>query len=151
MRSAVRGGLGYDAIERIDYKDDPNNKFGLGSNQGNPNRLKLVFAAGLTTNADRIELFVNSRETEQPSGRDDLFYTSETVRQVTFSGTSSRQVNGEYCHFISYRRVAPDRVDAVVVTAVYADPLQLERFFVQVGGRSPIIIFSHGLRMTRKA
>ena len=51
MRSAVRGGLGYDAIERVDYKEDPNNAFGLGSNTGNPNRLKLVFAPGFTPNA----------------------------------------------------------------------------------------------------
>ena len=48
--------------ERVDYKDDPNNRFGLGSNAGNPNRLKLVFAPGLTTNADRIEIFCNARE-----------------------------------------------------------------------------------------
>ena len=70
LRSAVRGGLGYDAVERVDYKDDPNNRFGLGSNAGNPNRLKLVFAPGLTTNADRIELFINARQTELPEGRD---------------------------------------------------------------------------------
>ena len=56
LRSAIRGGLGYDAIDRVDYKEDPGNKFGLGSNAGNPNRLKLVFAPGLTTNADRIEV-----------------------------------------------------------------------------------------------
>lgn len=84
LRAAIRGGLGYDAIERIEYKDDPMipNPFGV-----NPNRLKLVFASGLTTNAERIELFVNSREAEQPSS--DLFLTSEYVRQVTFSATST--------------------------------------------------------------
>ena len=144
LRSAIRGGLGYDAIERIEYKDDPMipNPFGI-----NPNRLKLVFAPGLTTNAQRIELFVNARETEAPS--ETLFYTSETLKQTTFSGTSSRQVNGEYCHFTSFRRVSPTAVDAVIVTAIYADPLQLERFFVKVGGSRPLIIFSHGLRMTK--
>ena len=118
------------------------NPFGI-----NPNRLKLVFAPGLTTNAQRIELFVNARETEAPS--ETLFYTSETLKQTTFSGTSSRQVNGEYCHFTSFRRVSPTAVDAVIVTAIYADPLQLERFFVKVGGSRPLIIFSHGLRMTK--
>ena len=116
----------------------------------NPNRLKLVFAPGLTTNANRIEIFVNARETERPAGRDDLFYTSETIRQVTFSGTTSRQVNGEYCHFHSYRRVSPTQVDSVIVTAVYADPLQLERFFVRTGDRRPLIVFSHGVRMIKK-
>ena len=147
LRSATRGGLGYDAVERVDYKEDPNNAFGLGSNAGNPNRLKLVFAAGLTTNAERIELFLNSRESQQPSA--DLFYLSESVRQVTFSAGQRRQVVGEYCHFWSFRRVSDTQVDAVVVTAVYADPLQLERLFIKVGGSRPLVVFSHGLSLTK--
>lgn len=152
LRSAIRGGLGYDAIEDVYYKQDPpgGGKFGgLGSIAGNPNRLTLTFAPGLTKNADRIELFVNSRESEQP--RDDLFYTSEALRQVTFSGTSARQANGEYAHFISYRRISPSEVDVVVVTAVYADPLGAERLFVKAGGSKPIIVFSHQLKMSRSA
>ena len=149
-RSAVRGGLGYDAVERVDYKDDPNNPFGLGSNTGNPNRLKLVFAPGLTTNAERIELFVNERASERPDGRADLFYTSEAFRQVTFSAGQTRQVSGEYAHFISYRRLSDDRVDAVLVTAAYADPLQLERLFVTLGPSKPLIVFSHQLRLERQ-
>ena len=148
-RSATRGGLGYDAIERIDYKEDPNNSFGLGSNSGNPNRLKLVFAPGLTVNAERVELFLNSRQTEEPSP--ELFYLSESVRQVTFSAGQRRQVIGEYAHFWSFRRVSEMRVDAVVVTAVYADPLQLERLFVKVGGSRPLVVFSHGLSMSRES
>jgi len=148
-RSAIRGGLGYDAIERVDYKEDPTNPFGLGSNTGNPNRIKLVFSPGLTINADRIELFLNARETETPSGRDDLFYTSESVRQVTFSRTKQRQVNGEYCHFISHRRISPRQVDMVMVTAAYCDPVQLERFWTKVGGNRPIVLFSHVLRLTK--
>jgi len=147
-RSATRGGLGYDAIERVDYKEDPNNSFGLGSNTGNPNRLKLVFAPGLTINAERIELFLNSRETEQPSP--ELFYLSESIRQVTFSAGQRRQVVGEYCHFWSFRRLSETRVDAVVVTAVYADPLQLERLFVKVGGSRPLVVFSHGISLSRE-
>lgn len=148
LNSAIRGGLGYDAIDRIDYLEDAGSSMGFGAGKGNPNRLKLVFAPGLTTNANRIELFVNARETERPS--EDLFYTSETFRQVTFSGTTSRQVNGEYAHFHSYRRVSPTQVDAVIVTAVYADPLQLEKFFVKVGGSRPLVVFSHGLRLTKR-
>jgi len=149
FRSAVKGGLGYDAIERVDYKVDPNNPFGLGSNTGNPNRLKLVFAPGLTPNAERIELFINARETEQPEGRDDLFYMSESMRQVTFSAGQSRQINYEYAHFFSFRRLSDTRVQGVIITAAYADPLQLERFFVKVGGNRPLIVFSHGLTLTK--
>lgn len=151
LRSAVRGGLGYDAIERIDYKEDPNNPFGLGSNTGNVNRLKLVFAPGLTKNAERIELFVNARETEQPENRPDLFYLSESIRQVTFSNGQQRQVNGEYAHFQSFRKVSDALVESVIVTAVYADPLQLERLFIKAGPSRPLIVFSHNLRLEREA
>ena len=112
-----------------------------------PNRIKLVFAPGFTPNAERIELFLNARETETPSP--ELFYLSESVRQVTFSAGQTRQVSGEYSHFWSFRRVSDARVDAVVLTAVYADPLQLERFFVKVGPSRPLIVFSHGISLSR--
>ena len=95
------------------------NPFGI-----NPNRLKLVFASGLTTNAERIELFANSRETEAPS--DDLFLMSEYLRQVTFSASLTgvpRQVSGEYCHFYTFKRTSETSVSANILTAVYADPL----------------------------
>ena len=59
------------------------------------------------------------------------------------------QVNGEYAHWQSFRRVSDTQVDSVVVTAVYADPLQLERFFTKVGGSKPLIVFSHNLRLQR--
>ena len=146
MNSAIRGGLGYDAIDYIDYKTDRGNPGLLGSNAGNPNRLKLVFAPGLTKNADRIEIFVNARETEAP--REDLFYTTEALKQVTFS--PQRSINGEYGHFISYRRVSPTQVDVVMITASYSEPLQLERFFQRVGGNQPLILFSHAQRMRKK-
>ena len=103
------------------------------------------------TNAERIELFFNERESEQPPDRPDLFYTSEALKQVTFSAGQTRQVNGEYAHFISYRRVEEAAVDAVIVTACYADPLQLEKFFVKAGPSRPIIVFSHQLRLRKAA
>ena len=127
------------------WQEDPNNSFGLGSNTGNPNRIKLVFAPGLTQNAERIELFLNTRESEAPSP--DLFYTAEEMRQVTFSRSGS--VNGEYAHFASYRRLPSGNVDMTVLTAVYSDPLQLERFVVKVGPNRPLILFSHQLALSR--
>ena len=103
LRAAMRGGLGYDAVERVDYKIAPSNPIaGLGFETGpnNPNRIRLVFAPGLTKNADRIELFINARQTEAPSA--DLFYVAEEMRQITYS--ARRSINGEYAHFVSYRR-----------------------------------------------
>ena len=58
---------------------------------------------------------------------------------------------GEYAHFWSFRRVSETRVEAVFVTAVYADPLQLERLFVKVGGSGPLVVFSHGLSLSRES
>ena len=43
------------------------------------------------------------------------------------------------------------QVEAVFVTAVYADPLQLERLFVKVGGSRPLVVFSHGLSLSRES
>ena len=146
LRSAIRGGLGYDAIERVDYKADPMipNPFGV-----NPNRLSLVFARGLTLNAERVELFVNSRETETVG--EDIFITSEYLRQVTFSASKTsvaRQVSGEYSHFMTFKRLSDSSVSANILTAVYAEPLQQERFFIKAPTR-PLLIYSHVLRMER--
>ena len=88
---------------------------------------------------------VPSAEAEAPSP--DLFYTAEEMRQVTFSRSGS--VNGEYAHFASYRRLPSGNVDMTVLTAVYSDPLQLERFVVKVGPNRPLILFSHQLSLTR--
>lgn len=148
LRAAIRGGLGYDAIEQIEVVPDAMipNPFGV-----NPNRLKLVFARGLTNNAERIELFTNSREAEQPTP--DLFVSSEALRQITVSASTkagvARQVSGEYAHFFTYRRISENEVRGNILTAAYADALTLERFFVKVGGSRPLIIFSHGLRLER--
>jgi hypothetical protein len=40
-------------------------------------------------------------------------------------------------------------VNAICVTACYADPLQLERFFIQVGPNRPLIVFSHGISLLK--
>ena len=80
LAAAIDGGLGYAAIERVEYKPDAMipNPFGV-----NPNRLSVVFRPDRTRNAARIELFANAREADSPS--DSLFVTSEYLRQVTFS------------------------------------------------------------------
>lgn len=150
LRAAIRGGLGYDAVESVETKADPMmpNPFGV-----NPNRLSLRFASGLTNNAERIELFTTSRETEQPTSDESLFFVSEGVRQVTFSASTkagvARQVSGEYCHFWTFRRRSADEIVGNILTVAYADALQLERFFVKVGPSRPLIVFSHRLQLVR--
>ena len=46
------------------------------------------------------------------------------------------------------RRHGAVSVQANLLTAVYADPLQLERFFVKVPSL-PLIIFAHRLKLER--
>lgn len=143
LRSAIAGGLGYQAVERVEYMTDS----GFGAN---PNRLSLVFIPGRTLNAERIELFANAREWESPVP--DLFLESEYVRQVTFSSSRTsvpRQVSGEYAHFFTFRRVADEKIEGNVLTSAYTEPLQQERLFMKAATR-PIIVFSHRLTLERE-
>lgn len=92
------------------------NPFGV-----NPNRMAIIFASGLTLNAERIELFVNSRETQEVSSN--LFLMSESVRQVTFSASRTsvaRQVSGEYAHYFTFKRLADGSVTGNILTAACA-------------------------------
>jgi len=146
LGSAIAGGLGYGAVERVEYKLEPMlpNPFGI-----NPNRLSIVFVPGRTLNAERIELFANAREWEAPAP--DLFVSSEYLRQVTFSSSKTgvpRQVSGEYAHYFTFRRVADGQVEASVLTAAYTEPLQQERLFIKAPTR-PILIYSHRLTLER--
>ena len=59
------------------------------------------------------------------------------------------QVRGIKRMYASYRRLPSGDVDMTVLTAVYSDPLQLERFVVKVGPNRPLILFSHQLALTR--
>lgn len=74
-KAAIDGSLGYNAVQSVLYSPKDLTK--------GPNRVSLVFAQGKTPNAERIELFANSRESESP--RDDLFICSEYLRQVRAS------------------------------------------------------------------
>lgn len=60
----------------------------------------------------------------------------------------ARQVSGEYCHFTTYKRLSDTEVAANILTAVYTEPVQLERFFIKAPTR-PILIYSHLLRLQR--
>ena len=71
---------------------------------------------------------------------------------MTFSASKTsvaRQVSGEYCHFFSFRRASPDLVLCNILTAVYTEPLQQERFFVKAPTR-PILVYAHQMRLDRK-
>lgn len=149
LKTSVDSHLGYPAIQEVLYNP-----------KVNPNRLSLVFYGYKTTNAERIELFCNGRESElvkpqiQLEGDDNnsqtkgsIFVCSEYIRQVTFSGGSQvgipRQVGTNYAHFWTWKEIPGSDNKAMsgnLLTACYLDP-QDAMFFDEPS--KPVAVFSH--------
>ena len=148
LTTSINDHLGYPAVEDIIYNP-----------KANPNRLSLVFYGYKTTNAERIELFCNGRESELIKsengleGRGDIFVCSEYVRQVTFSGGSQvgipRQVGTNYAHFWTWKEIpgsGNDMITGNLLTACYLDP-QDSMFFEEPS--KPVAVFSHVIKAER--
>jgi hypothetical protein len=162
LSTSINGHLGYPAVQEVLY-----------SPKVNPNRLSIVFYEYKTTNAERIELFCNGRESELIR-RDDIqsniFVCSEYIRQVTF-GTGSdvgvpRQVGTNYAHFWTWKQPFGSGQDGPsssisgskdnnnsntimtgnLLTAAYLDP-QDSLFFEEPS--KPVAIYSHVISATR--
>ena len=152
LTTSINDHLGYPAIQEVLYNP-----------KSNPNRLSVVFYGYKTTNAERIELFCNGRESElvkpQPQSEDnidsmqkkgDIFVCSEYIRQVTFSGGSQvgipRQVGTNYAHFWTWKEV-PQSGNKIMtgnlLTACYLDP-QDAMFFEEPS--KPVAVFSHVIK-----
>lgn len=141
LTSQIRGFLGYDAVREILYNP-----------KSNPNRLSIDFVEYQTKNAERIELFVNARESESVP-ETGVFVCSEYLRQVTF-GTGSevgipRQVVGNYAHFWTWRPAEEDgrTLKGNLLTAAYLDP-QDAMFFDEPS--KPVAVYSHMLKATKE-
>lgn len=99
LTTSINDHLGYSAVQEVLYNP-----------KANPNRLSTVFVEYKTTNAERIELFCNGRESELVQTNDNnnnVFVCSEYIRQVTFSGGQQvgipRQVGTNYAHFWTWK------------------------------------------------
>lgn len=141
LASQVDGYLGYKAVAEVLYDV-----------KANPNRLSIDFVDYKTINAERIELFCNSRESEEYT-RDDgarIFVCSEYIRQVTFGGGSEvgvpRQVGGNYAHFWTWKRGDGGTLTGNLLTASYLDPRD-SLFFEEPA--KPVAIYSHNLSAER--
>jgi hypothetical protein len=140
----------------------------LYSPKSNPNRLSIIFEEYQVTNAERIELFCNGRESERIE-RDDtnqqIFVCSEYIRQVTF-GTGSqvgvpRQITTNYAHFWTWKsppgtlkngdggteQEEAQQITGNLLTACYLDP-QDSLFFEEPS--KPVAVYSHVLTATRR-
>lgn len=134
--------LGYTAVKNVIY--DP---------RSNANRIGIDFVDYRTVNAERIELFCNSREAEEYRSNDGLpiFVCSEYLRQVTF-GTGNvpgvpRQAITTYANFWTWRMGTDDGyVTGNLLTAAYLDP-QDPLYFREP--TLPVAIYSHDLNLTR--
>lgn len=142
FRSLIDAALSYKAVQQVKY--DPTK---------NPNRISIDFVDYRTTNAERVELFCNARESSSDSS---LFCCAEYVRQVTF-GTGRqvgipRQVVTNYANFYTYQRqTSSDSTAATAVlgnllTAAYLDP-QDPLYFQEPS--KPVVVYSHNFRFTR--
>ena len=160
LSNQINGFLGYSAVKEILYNPT-----------SNPNRLSIDFIDYKTTNAERIELFCNARESASVPDTG-VFVCSEYLRQVTF-GTGSnvgipRQVGGNYAHFWTWRPSSsslssssssttddevtrngdppPKQLRGNLLTAAYLDP-QDAMFFDEP--TKPVAVYSHVLTATQ--
>ena len=144
LQQTINAHLGYEAVEQVIYDV-----------KSNPNRISIYFTNYRTRNAERIELFVNGRESELVSNPADeklkVFVCSEYIRQVTFSYSQefgiARQVVGNYAHFWTWRQQESENgLTGNVLTAAYLDP-QDPMFFDEPV--KPVVVYSHDLVATR--
>ncbi|KAG8469605.1 hypothetical protein KFE25_006060 [Diacronema lutheri] len=135
LASAVDGSLEARVVQRVEYDA-----------ARNPNRCSIVFRPGKERNAERVELFFNSRESDDSRVADGIFVTSEHLRQVTFGGSAVegvvRQVSGSYGFFSTFTRLADGNVRRNLLTAAYLEPTEQEALFFQAVDQ-PVLVFSH--------
>ena len=138
LRQTIDAHLGYSAVQDVVY-----------DGKKNPNRIGINFVDYRTTNAERIELFCNARESEEYTmDGTSYFVHSEYIRQVTF-GTGStvgvpRQVSTNYGHFWTWKKEMSEdgRIRGNLLTAAYLDP-QDPLYFQEPA--LPVVIYSHTL------
>jgi hypothetical protein len=142
LTTQINANLGYSAVSEILYNP-----------KSNANRLSIDFVEYRTRNAERIELFVNGRESEYVP-ETQVFVCSEYLRQVTF-GTGStqgvpRQAATNYAHFWTWKKNAddPSVVTGNLLTAAYLDP-QDPLFFDEPS--RPVAVYSHVLKAVKVA
>lgn len=137
LTTQVNSNLGYTAVSAVKYNPI-----------ANPNRISIDFVEYRTRNAERIELFLNGRESEWiPETK--TFVCSEYLRQVTF-GTGStvgvpRQAVTNYAHFWTWKQNVenPGLISGNLLTAAYLDP-QDSMFFDEPS--RPVAVYSHILK-----
>jgi hypothetical protein len=102
LRSVVNAYLGKEAVEAGGVEYD---------RAADPNRTTVRLAQGASSNAERIELFCNARESETRKS-DGTFFASEAMRQVTLGYgreySKARVINTDYQHVWTFTPMYDD-------------------------------------------
>lgn len=141
IAAVVDGSLETRVVQRVDYEPERN-----------PNRCSVIFRPGKERNAERVELFINSRDADDSS--ESTFVASEHLRQVTFGGSVNegvvRQVSGSYGQYETYTRQPDGRVRRNLLTAAYLEPTEQEALYFQAVDQ-PVLVYSHEAMLVRTA
>jgi len=139
IRSVVEGYLGDGLIDQVEY------------NRNEPNRCTVAFKKLATLNAERIELFTNSRETDTRKS-DNAFYAAECLRQVSLGYSKefgvARMLVCDYQNAWTFIPVPgdPDTITGELLTAGYLQSSEPDYFDALT---DPVVMFSHTLTMKR--
>eukprot|EP00290_Baffinella_frigidus_P010323 CAMPEP_0180158760 /NCGR_PEP_ID=MMETSP0986-20121125/27099_1 /TAXON_ID=697907 /ORGANISM="non described non described, Strain CCMP2293" /LENGTH=309 /DNA_ID=CAMNT_0022108673 /DNA_START=102 /DNA_END=1031 /DNA_ORIENTATION=- len=130
--STIDNSLGYKVVEKATCSQD---------------RCSITFTQGKTRNAERVELFTLTRESEKTG--EDVFVCSEYLRQVTYSLSTTfgvaRQVVGEYAHFWTYQRRPDGSIRANLLTAAYLQPQDALFFDAPT---DPVVVYSNDFTLS---
>ena len=151
--SVVDGVLGKQAVESVEVPD--------------VNRLTIRLLPGVERNAERLECYVNARESEERA--DGTFFALEQVRQVSLGYSTQfnapRVAVTDWETVWTYTQAGPDAVEASIVTAGYIQPNEALKYTSSgaVNGRleppkldglvlaatEPVVLYSHKVTMRR--
>lgn len=153
LRSIIDAYTGKAAVDAVEY-----------DGARDPNRCTVRLKPGAANNAERIELFTNSRESETREA-DGTFFALEAFRQVTLGYSTqygrARQLNTDYLHVRSFTPLEDGRVRCAVSTAAFIQPSNALAFTGEGNGkppdasalfdvtRQPVALYSHVLDMRR--
>mmetsp|Transcript_38639 Transcript_38639/g.74071 ORF Transcript_38639/g.74071 Transcript_38639/m.74071 type:complete len:326 (+) Transcript_38639:79-1056(+) len=139
LRSVIEGYLGPGLIDNVECSSKE------------PNRTTVTLKSLATRNAERIELFTNSRETDTRNS-DNAHIAAECIRQVTLGYSNeygvARMLVTDYQNVWTFVPTPNDSnsISGELVTAGYLQPSEPEYFNVTT---NPVVLFSHRMKLTR--
>jgi len=153
LAASINGLLAKQVVDLVDYSPAA------------PNRITVRLIPGASNNAERLELYVNARESTAPADNT-RFAASECVRQVALGYSTQynapRVAVTDYTTSAVYRRAegVSDVVDVSLLTAGYIQPNEALQYSSEPGqppmmnrilelSTKPVVLYRHSMRLTR--